>query len=636
MSNHDHRKKVSTPLPPREGQGGGSFLELLAPARTADIGIEAIRHGADAVYIGAPRFGARQAAGNSVEDIERLVVFAHQFDAKVYVTVNTILYDNELADVERMIGELTRVGVDALIVQDLAIHEMAAQQRIHIPLHASTQMDNRTPEQVAALYSEGYEQVVLARELSLEEIRDIHAACPQVKLEVFVHGALCVSLSGRCYASEAVFGRSANRGECAQLCRMAYDLEDEQGNVYVRNKHLLSLKDLCQIDALEELAEAGATSFKIEGRLKDMSYVKNVTAAYSQALDALCQKYPDRYSRSSRGRVEWAFQPDVRKSFNRGFTHYFLYGRKADIFSFDTPKALGEPVGRIREIYTDSIVMDGTATFANGDGLCFFDRKNQLIGMRVNRAEGARLFPLDYVHNQTSRLLHRGMTLYRNHDKHFEDVLAGKSAERFLPVDITLNGDGHRFQMTMTDGLHTVSLEKTFDAELARTHQAENIERQFSRLGNTSYRLQQFTLLCKKNWFIPSSVLGEWRRELVEKMKNAFFTLHSSLSHSSFFILHSSFPYSLNVSNASARQFYLDRGVEQVEPAFELQHRQDVPVMFCRHCLRYAMGWCYRYPDAPRAANEQGLPPRLFLRLGNGLRFELNFDCAHCQMLVKL
>ena len=622
-------------------------LELLAPARTADIGIEAIRHGADAVYIGASHHGARQAAGNSLEDIQRLVEYAHSFGAKIYVTVNTIIYDEELEQVKQLVHDLERIGVDALIVQDMALPEMKESLGCKIPLHASTQMDNRTPEKVRFLSEQGFEQVVLARELSLEEIREIHQQNPQTKLEVFVHGALCVSLSGQCYASEAIFGRSANRGECAQVCRMEFDLEDDKGNVFVKKKHLLSLKDLCQIDALEDLAEAGASSFKIEGRLKDAAYVKNVTAAYSLALDALVAKYPEKYRRASKGTVELKFQPDVRKSFNRGFTHYFLYGRNADIFSFDTPKALGEPVGRVKEIYTDSFVMDGNVSFANGDGLCFFDKSGKLYGFRINKAAGNRLYPLEMP-----RMLRRGNQIYRNHDKRFDDVLARESAERFIPVDVTIDRVGETFALTMSDGEKNVSLQVPYDAELARTHQSENLERQFSKLGNTPYRLRSFQILYKKNYFIPSSLLSEWRRAIVEKMKNeeqlseklkvksekfndnenhhpdgivhfSLFTLHSCLDHSSL-------TYLSNVSNHLSHQFYGNLGIKQIEPAYELTHPEGVPVMFCRHCLRYAMGWCYKRQNA-----KTNVPSLLFLRLENGKRFALEFDCKACLMILK-
>ena len=614
-----------------------SALELLAPAKTADIGIEAIRHGADAVYIGAPQFGARQAAGNSLEDIQRLVEYAHQFEAKIYVTVNTIFYDSELAQVEQMIRELYDMGVDALIVQDMSLKKMDLPP---IPLHGSTQMDNRTPEKVRFLSEQGFEQVVLARELSLEEIRAIHEENPQTKLEVFVHGALCVSLSGQCYASEAIFGRSANRGECAQICRMEFDLEDEKGNILLHKKHLLSLKDLCQIDALEDLAEAGASSFKIEGRLKDAAYVKNVTAAYSQALDVLVAKHPDKYRRASKGRVELKFQPDVRKSFNRGFTHYFLYGRNADIFSFDTPKALGEPVGRVKEVYTDSFVVNSKVQFANGDGLCFFDKAGKLYGFRINKAIGERLYPLEMP-----RMLRRGNQIYRNYDKRFDDILAHESAERYIPVDVTIDRIGEEFVLTMSDGEHTAELHVPYEAELARTHQSENIERQFSKLGNTPFRLRSFRILYKKNYFIPSSLLTEWRRTIVEKMKNEecrmknendssslhSSSLHSSSLHSSRSTLHDnlSLTYLGNVSNHLSRSFYQDRGFQHIEPAFELSHQQGVPVMFCKHCIRYALGWCYK-----RQNFMTDVPSQLFLRLENGKRFALEFDCKACMMKV--
>lgn len=602
-------------------------LELLSPARTADIGIEAVRHGADAVYIGAPQFGARQAAGNSVDDIRRLVDFAHPFGCRIYVTVNTILYDHELAAVERLIGQLYDIGVDALIVQDTALLRM---QLPPIPLHASTQMNNVSADRVRFLAAQGFEQVVLARELSLDEIRDIHRQCPDVRLEVFVHGALCVSLSGQCYASEALFSRSANRGACAQVCRMEFDLEDELGTKYLRRKHLLSLRDLCQIDVLGELAEAGATSFKIEGRLKDMDYVKNVTAAYSEALDRLVAQYPDRYVRASHGQVELAFRPDVRKSFNRGFTHYFLHGRNADIFSFDTPKAVGEPVGRVRQVFTDSVVVDGRTVFSNGDGLCFFDAEGRFCGFRVNRAEGQRLY-FGRQNDVPLRQLRGGLPLYRNFDKAFQDLLGGPSATRFLPVDITLDSDGRTFALTITDGLRTASIRESFEAELARTHQRENIERQLGRLGNTEFRLRSLHVRYSKNYFIPSSLLSDWRKRLVAALREASgkpLPLPRPQVRSS---VPATLTYLSNVSNALARDFYAGLGARHIDPAFELQHRHDVPVMFCRHCIRYALGWCYKHEQPQSHA-----PRQLFLRLANGTRFRLEFDCRACMMKVCL
>lgn len=487
-------------------------LELLAPARTADIGIEAVRHGADAVYIGAERFGARAAAGNSVDDIARLVRFAHPFGAKVYVTVNTLLHDNELDEVRRLVNALAEVGADALIVQDERLRAMD----LPLPLHASTQMDNRTAEQVERLYSQGYEQVVLARELSLTDIARIHRHVPEARLEVFVHGALCVSLSGRCYVSEQLFGRSANRGECAQVCRMEFDLEDETGHKIITQRHLLSLKDLCQLDALEQLADAGASSFKIEGRLKGMSYVKNVTAAYSEALNSLVARHPDRYVRASRGEVELHFRPDVQKSFNRGFTHYFLFGREADIFCPATPKSLGQPVGHLRRAERTYVVVDSTRRFANGDGLCCLTPQGSLLGFRVNRAEGTRL----YLHEQV--VWPRGMegaVVYRNFDKEFEDTLArADSAERTLPLSVNIAHKDDTFTLEATDGARRVTLTDTFAAEPARTPQADNLHRQFARLGHTPFRLHNLTILYKENLFIPSSLLTQWKNQLVELM----------------------------------------------------------------------------------------------------------------------
>lgn len=605
--------------------------------------MEAIRHGADAVYIGAPQFGARAAAGNSVDDIGRLTDFAHRFGAKVYVTLNTILYDTELADAERMVASLLAVGTDAFIVQDMAmvgiVRKVAATCRPQTDasdlLHASTQMDNRTPEQVAWLLRQGFRQAVLARELSLDEIRAVHTACPAMRLEAFVHGALCTSLSGRCYVSEALFGRSANRGCCAQVCRMTFNLEAADGTVLVRDRHLLSLKDLCQLDALADLADAGVVSFKIEGRLKDIAYVKNVTAAYSEALNALCKAQPDRYRRASRGQVELKFRPDVAASFNRGFTHYFLYGRNMDIFSFDTPKVVGQPIGTVRDISLHrqglirmALRADAAGGLANGDGLCFFNRNRRLVGFRVNRVEGDAVVP----HIMPRDLL-PGMPVYRNFDKRFHDILAAAgSAERYIPVDIRIDGDGSRFRLTMTDGKQTATTETAYDAELARTHQTENVQRQLSRLGDTVLRARSVSVDYAKNYFLPSSLLSQWRRELV----SAFLNLPAATLPQPQPAVDDAPPtaaphplsYIYNVSNRMARTFYEEQGFGTPEPAFELQHRRGVPLMFCRHCLRYAMGWCQQR-QTPTSA-----PPQLYLRLENGERLRLDFDCKACQMLV--
>lgn len=364
-------------------------IELLAPAKNLECGIAAIDHGADAVYIGAPKFGARAAAVNSLEDIAALVEYAHLYNARIYVTVNTILKDEELQETEKMIWALFRAGVDALIVQDMGITGLNLPP---IPLHASTQMDNRTVEKVRFLADAGFRQVVLARELSLREISKIHEACPDVPLEIFVHGALCVSYSGQCYVSQACFGRSANRGECAQFCRLPFSLVDAEGRVIVKDKHLLSLKDLNQSDELEALLDAGASSFKIEGRLKDVSYVKNVTVAYRRKLDAIFARRKE-YARASSGSCRYAFNPQLDKSFSRGFTHYYLHGRTKDVFSFDTPKSLGEEMGTMKEARGNYLTVAGLKSFNNGDGVCYIDEQGRLQGFRINRVEGNKLYP---------------------------------------------------------------------------------------------------------------------------------------------------------------------------------------------------------------------------------------------------
>ena len=448
-------------------------LELLAPAKNLECGLAAIDHGADAVYIGAPRFGARAAVGNSVDDIRQLCQYAHQFDVRVYVTVNTIIYDDELEPVKQLIRELEEVGVDAVLTQDMSLLNS------HIPLHASTQTDNRTPEKVRWLRSLGFRRVVLARELSVAEIAEIHREVPDVELEVFVHGALCVSYSGLCYASQHCFSRSANRGACAQFCRMKFDLLDAEGREIEHQRHLLSLKDMNQLNHLEELILAGATSFKIEGRLKDVTYVKNVVAAYSQQLDAFIAKHSHDYQRASKGHCTYTFTPNLRKTFNRGFTTYFLQGRQPDIFSPDTPKAMGEFVGTVKEIRRDSFNVAGTAAFANGDGLCYIDADRELQGFRVNRALGNRLFP-----QQMPRTLRPGTALYRNNDQEFERLLSRPSGQRKIPVRFSLVTTPDGFSLSAEGCKVSIVCEH----QVAEKPQRENIERQLSRLGGTPFQ----------------------------------------------------------------------------------------------------------------------------------------------------
>ena len=488
-------------------------LELLAPAKNLECGKAAIDHGADAVYIGPPQFGARAAAGNSVDDIAELCRYAHVFNAKVYATVNTLLHDDELSQVRLLLQQLDDAGVDAILIQDMRLLEISHFLPLtsHLSLHASTQADNRTADKVAWLWQQGLRRAVLARELSVDEIRAIHEAVPQMELEVFVHGALCVSYSGRCYASEYCFGRSANRGECAQFCRMQFDLLDADGNELEHQRHLLSLKDLNLSAQLSELIEAGAMSFKIEGRLKDVAYVKNVTAAYSQLLNQYIAAHPGQYMRASKGRINYTFEPDLSRTFNRGYTTYFVHGRQSHQASFDTPKAIGPFVGTVKEIRAGSFNVAGTASFTNGDGLCFFDADRQLKGFRVNRAEGNRLFPL-----QMPAELKPGTKLYRSSDQAMESILAKPSAERKIPITMMLQPceGGRNFLLTMDDGTRQTTTRIDCPYQPARTPQREQIERELKKLGGTPYECICVILPDDFPYFIPASQLAKARRDV--------------------------------------------------------------------------------------------------------------------------
>ena len=600
-------------------------IELLAPARDLQTGIEAIKHGADAVYIGAPKFGARAAAGNSVEDIRQLVDFARPYGVKVYVTLNTIIYDNEMEEARQLIGELAEAGVDALIVQDLGLITNYEVRSRNLELHASTQMDNRTAEKVAWLRDLGFEQVVLARELTLDEIREIHEQVPDVRLEVFVHGAICVSYNGQCYASQYCFGRSANRGECAQFCRMPFDLIEERGErkeerVLVQQKHLLSLRDMNRSNDLEALLDAGVSSLKIEGRLKDVTYVKNVVAYYRQRLDEIFRRRPE-FCRSSLGHETIAFPPNPAKSFNRLFTDYFLHGRTPDMANIHTPKSMGEPITPQTELH-------------NGDGLCYINKDGELEGFRVNRVEGLSLLTSHF-------------SLYRNHDQQFELQLSKTTATRKVGVHWLLKEteEGFLLRLTREDGAVAEHI-FPYTHELARSSQHEQIIRQLSRLGDTPYEATGIDIDMSKEWFIPSSVLAEWRRVIVEsynaQRKNRAVTQNptfNSLPNQEL----STLSYLGNVANHAARQFYLDHGAKQVEWAMEVEKpktedEKGILLMTCRYCIRHELGMCNLSPTLPQGGGTLPLlgrgQGRLFLRLSDGRRFRLHFDCRNCQMLV--
>lgn len=616
-------------------------LELLAPAKDLKCGIAAIDCGADAVYIGAARFGARQAVGNSIDDINELCEYAHKFGCKVYVTVNTIIYDNELEDTQKLLNELGRIGVDAILVQDMGITKLQLPQ--DVALHASTQTDNRSAEKVEWLARHNFDRVVLARELSLEEIRNIHRRVPQTELEVFVHGALCVSYSGVCYASEYCFGRSANRGACAQFCRMKFDLTDKDGNEIINQAHLLSLKDMCRIDSLELLADAGVTSFKIEGRLKDINYVRNVTAAYNKQLNEIISRRGSEYERASSGVCDIRFTPNLNKTFNRGFTDYFLNGRTSDLASFYTPKAMGEYVGKVKEIRGNSFNVAGTTSFANGDGLCFINSNNELEGFRINRAEGNRLFPL-----RMPRGLRKGIALYRNSDQLFEKELNGDNVQRKLGIRINIKASAeglHIEAKTCDEKLH-INLQKDISLEKAQKSQVDNIKRQISKFGNTIFTVEDVIVEPTDfPWFIPNSILAEIRRQATDELMgrlsemsenqkdtktndqaqqlpdNGKGSFHSISSYQQ--------PYMYNIANRLAHSFYEQEGMSDITPAFEIRKPSLPLVMQCRYCLRHELGQC------KKSHKQSGLLKEpLHLRLADGRTFRLEFDCKKCQMNI--
>ena len=627
-------------------------LELLAPAKNLECGKAAIDHGADAVYIGALKFGARASAGNSLDDIRELCLYAHQFGAKVYVTVNTIVYEDELEDTRALLRALTEMRVDALLVQDMAVLELLPKDMKPLPaLHASTQTDNRTAEKVAWLHGLGFERVVLARELSLAEIKTIHQTVPDVQLEGFVHGALCVSYSGVCYASQYCFQRSANRGACAQFCRMKFDLIDTQGREIEHQRHLLSLKDLCQIDHLEEMADAGICSFKIEGRLKDVEYVKIVVSAYSKRLNRIIEKRGDDYRRASLGQVTYYFEPDLKKTFNRGYTDYFLHRRQPYIYSPDTPKALGEYVGKVKEIRRGSFNVAGTASFANGDGLCFINDEHELEGFRINRAEGNRLFPLRMPDN-----LRPGAALYRNRDEAFGKLLRGKTAERKIPITLTFSVTENGFALSATgQGIKPTCQVLEMDKQKALKPQRDNILRQLGKLGDTPYLADVIELEGQADeYFIPSSALATLRREVVQAIELQQSVevetppVHASVSPTAPPVRKPSgtlawqpeyrkFTYLYNIANTLSKSFYQREGLSNVADAYEVSQGADegskrndsVLVMQCRHCLRYSLGYCVK-----RGGKQPTWKEPLYLRLGDGRRFRLEFKCDECQMNI--
>jgi len=599
-------------------------IELLAPARNAEIAREAILHGADAVYIGAENFGARAAAGNSVGDIARLCEFASQFHARVYVTVNTIIYDRELRAVENLVKRLYRAGADALIVQDMGL------LRLDLPpiaLHASTQCDIRTPQRARFLQDVGFSQLVLPRELSLEEIAEIRKAV-DVPLEAFVHGALCVSFSGDCHAGWALKGRSANRGECPQICRLPFDLYDGTGRVVEHERHLLSLKDMNRSAGIADMIAAGISSFKIEGRLKDAGYVKNICTFYRRRIDAVIGNNQRRYVKSSCGTTAATFTPVAEKSFNRGFTPYFLSGKPGKMASIYTPKSQGEEVAKVKRAEGNLIIADITVPLANGDGLGFFDRDNRFVGFRLNRVDGNKLYPATRVSAVP------GTTLYRNSDKAFDDLLSRKSSSRAIGLDMTLRRAGNRIAVDITDergnSCSTVSEPVTPDA--AKTPQQQTRQRVMGKLGETIYRLDNYTDLAG-DIFIPAKELAALRRnvlELLESTNRCRLTreLRREEKHDAVFPDGRQLTYHENVANKLAEKFYRDHGVTQIQPAAEISlPGKEMVVMTTRYCLRRELGACLK------TGGDARLKGPLSLQSGN-IHLKLEFDCKNCHMKV--
>lgn len=611
-------------------------LELLAPAKDLATGIVAIDSGADAVYIGAEHHGARAAAGNSVEDIASLCKYAHRFRAKVYVTLNTLIYNDELDSVKQLVRELYTAGVDALIVQDMALLEMDIPP---IELHASTQCDTRTPEKARFLQDVGFEQIVLPRELSLEEIREVRRATT-VALEGFVHGALCVCYSGDCRASLVNGGRSANRGECAQVCRLPFDLVDGDGKTVIKGRHLLSLKDMNRMSKLYELADAGISSFKIEGRLKSPEYVRNVTAAYSDALDNIVACSNGCYHRASVGRVQRNFRPDVTKSFNRGFTGYFLTDTqpgKGSLASMLTPKHIGEPVGTVEKATPLYLIIDGTKQIVNGDGLGFFSRNGQFIGFRANRVEGNRINLL----NSLAVTPEKGTVIYRNYDKAFSDNIASARSKRVIDITAILEPTTHGVALTLNDKQRgcRVTVPVTGEFDTARTPQLDARRRILEKTGDTIYTVTEVEDRVDESVFIPASVLADLRRRAVEALDHNAAATYPIRLRKKDIGRDVSFPKTHldmhdNVANMLSEQFYNRHNATVLQSALEVapasEREGEVQVMTSRYCLRRELGACLKTP----AGNSIKEPLTLVPADGNTRPLRLRFDCAACRMNV--
>lgn len=599
------------------------YLELLAPARTAEIGKAAIDCGADAVYIAGPAFGARQAAGNTVEEIAGLCAYAHRFGARIYATVNTILYENELPAAQKLVSALEEAGVDALIVQDPAVLQMSRK----LVMHASTQCAIRSPEKARFLESLGYGRLVLERELSLEQVRAISQAV-EAEIEFFVHGALCVCYSGQCYLSEYLTGRSANRGECAQPCRSLYDLEDTGGKLLERNKALLSLKDYNLLHRLEELAGAGVTSFKIEGRLKSESYVRNVVRAYSEALDALAKRRPDQYRRASFGRVSVAFQPNLDKTFNRGYTELFLDGRRGNWASMDAPKSMGEYVGTVSRVLPEGLLLSPARQelqLANGDGFAFVAPDGGIVGFRADVCDGLR------IRCRKPAGLKEGLRLYRNISAAFERQLEAGKPVRELAVHLSIVlKEGKVEASAVSEDGRSVSCTLETPPDVAREREAmlQTIRRQLAKRSGHYHFLDPEVACEAPVPFLPAACLNGIRRELAARLDEVpvqAIPLRRGREDTSV-PAPEELTYKANIANSRDEAIYAGRGSKTMERAYELTHRSGAELMRSKYCIRYELGLCPRQGKAKKAEP-------LFLRNGKE-RLRLDFHCAVCEMTV--
>lgn len=628
-------------------------IELLSPARDADIGIEAVNHGADAVYIGGPAFGARAGAGNDIRELERLITHAHRFHSRVFITLNTILRDDELEGARQMAWQVYNAGADALIIQDMGLLEIDLPP---IQLHASTQTDIRTPEKARFLQDCGLSQIVLARELTVQQIAAVRAATdPQrCAIEFFIHGALCVAYSGQCYISHAQTGRSANRGDCSQACRLPYQVTDAQGRIVAHDKHVLSMKDNNQSDNLRALIDAGVRSFKIEGRYKDMGYVKNITAHYRKLLDEILDEREasgDPLARASSGRTTFTFAPDPLQNFNREFTDYFVNGRKEDIGAFDTPKNPGQAIGWVTRLgpnFVELEVSDPATVLHNGDGLCYYDLQKELVGLQINRAEPVsprggrqwRVFPKDPM--EGFKDLRKGTEVNRNRDMDWVRTLEKKSSDRRIGLwaQFAETDDGFALTLTDEDGF-TGTAQAALPHEAAQdTAKAEaSLREQLGRFGTSIFAVHDIALQLSRPWFVPASSLNALRRDALTALEAARAAGLARLPRATPVEPPVPYPedtlsYLANVFNHKARDFYARHGVKVIDAAYESHEEEgEVSLMITKHCVRYSMSLCPK--QAKGVTGVQGTIRAEPLQLINGKeRLTLRFDCKPCEMHV--